>query len=816
MNPSDSQNLGPGFLEGVPVPGGARRRVGDYEILEVIARGGMGVVYKARQCSLNRVVALKMLLGGIEADEDYRRRFQKEAELVARLSHPNIVPIYDIGQQDGQPFFSMEYVAGTDLAKKAQSQPLRPEDSVRYVEAVAWAVHYAHEQGVLHRDLKPSNILLGADDRPRITDFGLARQLDAESSLTVTGAVLGSPGYLPPEQLSAGRGVIGPASDVYGLGAILYHLLTGRPPFMASTLADTLRQLLDTEPVSPRLLNLAVSPGLEAICLKCLRKSPRERFPTAAELAQALQTVFEPADEAPKPVRKPDTTQIHIPAEVQEQVWGEPTMPRESHLGSWIASILLLVVVVAGVYWFVKGRVGSSDPQTTNSIKGPEVKTEPSNSISPPFQAETNSFHGALLLRISQNSQYAESVVSFSISNINFGTNLFFVPAPNNFQMLVEVPAGTYELSATVRTRPPWSLQVPPVVVETNTTNVVAFSFVYGAVSLASEPSGADISWPSTAYNLNERDGTHVRAPATNRFRSGAIPFTARIRGYYDTQATNYFFPANGLGVHPFLLKLRRRPVPYPAAPWWTNSLGMVFRWVEPQKLWVCVTETRVKDFRSFVTSPNAHYSPSPQMFSVTSKGWKQAGYSWENPGPAFSQTEDSPVIGVNWQDAADFCEWLTRRERALGGLLEDQTYRLPGTNEWWALAGGHPFPWGSHRVPYGNYAGVEVIGQDWPECWPVLADHQDRFARTAPVYSPEFKPNELGFYHLGGNAAEWCREKILLGGSWFDGETGDFEHLGTLPPLRELNEPVNSLERHDRNGFRVFLEDPAARMESP
>lgn len=275
-------------LDDIPGVGETLRYVGDYEILEVIARGGMGVVYRARQRSLNRVVALKMLLGGGHAGEEYKRRFRQEAETAAKLQHPNIVPIYETGEHLGQPYFSMEYVAGTDLGQRTRDRPLPPEEAARLVQAVAAAIEYAHRQGVLHRDLKPSNILVGADGRPRITDFGLARHTDLDSSLTLTGATLGTPGYLPPEQVSVKRGQAGPPSDVYALGGLLYHLLTGRAPFQAASVAEALQQVLWTEPAPPGRIRPGVPKDLETICLKCLRKDPARRYASARALADDL------------------------------------------------------------------------------------------------------------------------------------------------------------------------------------------------------------------------------------------------------------------------------------------------------------------------------------------------------------------------------------------------------------------------------------------------------------------------------------------------------------------------------------------------
>src|SRR5580704_7647962 len=204
---------------------------GDYELLEEIARGGMGVVYKARQMSLNRPVALKMILAGEWATPEARQRFRAEAEAAANLQHPNIVAIHEVGEHEGQQYFSMDFVVGKNLAELVRGDPLSAERAALYVKTIAEAVHFAHQRGILHRDLKPQNVLIDAEDRPRITDFGLAKRVDTDSGLTRTGDVLGSPSYMPPEQAESRPDQVGPQSDVYSLGAILYELLTGRPPF---------------------------------------------------------------------------------------------------------------------------------------------------------------------------------------------------------------------------------------------------------------------------------------------------------------------------------------------------------------------------------------------------------------------------------------------------------------------------------------------------------------------------------------------------------------------------------------------------------
>jgi serine/threonine protein kinase len=277
-----------GTTASAPEAGARIKYFGDYELLEEIARGGMGVVWKARQTSLKRDVALKMIRAGALASHEEVQRFLREAEAAANLQHPNIVAIHEVGEHDGQHYFSMDYVAGRDLGAILQDGPLSAQVAARYVKIIAEAIHFAHQRGTLHRDLKPQNVLIDEADQPRITDFGLAKITKDDRSLTQTGAVMGSPSYMPPEQAAGRVGDIGPASDVYSLGAMLYELLTGRPPFRGATAMATLYDVMETEPVSPRRLKLDIPADLETICLKCLEKASAARYPTARALAEEL------------------------------------------------------------------------------------------------------------------------------------------------------------------------------------------------------------------------------------------------------------------------------------------------------------------------------------------------------------------------------------------------------------------------------------------------------------------------------------------------------------------------------------------------
>jgi WD40 repeat protein len=263
--------------------------ISGYDILGILGRGGMGVVYRARHQPLKRDVAIKIILAGGHAGVAQRSRFKSEAEAIARLQHPNIVQIYEVGEADGHPFCALEFVAGGSLADKLLGTPLPPLAAASLVRTLAAAIGTAHDQGIVHRDLKPANVLLTSDGAPKITDFGLAKDLGIDSGQTESGSILGTPSYMAPEQALGHIRAIGPETDVYALGAILYECLTGRPPFRGATILETLEQVRTQEPVSPSQLQSKLPRDVETICLKCLQKDPAKRYRTAAELADELQ-----------------------------------------------------------------------------------------------------------------------------------------------------------------------------------------------------------------------------------------------------------------------------------------------------------------------------------------------------------------------------------------------------------------------------------------------------------------------------------------------------------------------------------------------
>jgi len=322
------------------------RYFGDYEINREIARGGMGVVFQARQVSLNRIVALKMILAGQLADETDIRRFYTEAEAAANLDHPGIVPIFEVGQHEGQHYFSMGFVEGQSLSQRIALGPLPSGEAAELIRHVADAIEYAHQRGVIHRDLKPANILLDRNGNPRVTDFGLAKKAQGDSGLTGSGQIMGTPSYMPPEQAGGRRGEVGPAADVYALGATLYALVTGRPPFQAATTTDTLLQVLGDEPVPPRRLNPSVPRDLETICLKCLEKEPARRYRSAAALGEDLRRLL---------AAEPITAR---PAGPAERLWRWcQRNPLVAALAGGIALTMVLGTVVA-TYFAIRATTG--------------------------------------------------------------------------------------------------------------------------------------------------------------------------------------------------------------------------------------------------------------------------------------------------------------------------------------------------------------------------------------------------------------------------------------------------------------------------
>ena len=333
--------IGNGFVPGVsPLPA----QFGEYELLEEIGRGGMGIVYRSVQKSLQRVVAVKMLLRRDLASQADLTRFRSEAEAAAQLDHPGIVSIFEVGEYKGHPFYSMRYIEGTTLAKRLEAGPIPPREGAQILLRVAEAVQAAHVRGVLHRDLKPSNILIDLAGKPHVSDFGLAKRLEGNQTMTHTGAILGTPCYMSPEQAAGSRGDVGPVSDVWSLGAILYQVLVDRPPFQASSPMDTLLAVLEVDPPLPRSINQQVNRDLEMIALKTLQKPQDLRYASAADLAKDLRAFL-----ASEPIAARQGGVLDVVSRLLRETHHAVVLENWGLLWMWHSVVVLILSVITDV-----------------------------------------------------------------------------------------------------------------------------------------------------------------------------------------------------------------------------------------------------------------------------------------------------------------------------------------------------------------------------------------------------------------------------------------------------------------------------------
>lgn len=387
------------------------RSFGGYELLEEVARGGMGIVYRARQASLGRIVAVKVLSAGEFASPEYVQRFRTEATAAARLQHPNIVAIHEVGNHQGVQFFSMDYVEGPSLTAFVGGKPLAAGKCVAILRALTEGIRFAHQNGILHRDLKPSNVLIDPFGEPRLTDFGLAKEMAGNSDLTITGQVLGTPGYMAPEQADPKFGPLSAASDVYSLGAILYFMLTARPPFVSGSLHETLRQVIETDPVKPRLLNSAAPTDLETICLKCLEKDPARRYATAKELVDELDRFS-----AGRPIQARPIGKLEV-------VWR--WCRREPAAASLAGAVFLLLVALASGATVAAVRIAAArDAQRSERLRAErtvnQLEAKEAEDLLRGDRASRGLAHLAHVLRKDPTNQVAASRIASVLMQRNF------------------------------------------------------------------------------------------------------------------------------------------------------------------------------------------------------------------------------------------------------------------------------------------------------------------------------------------------------------------------------------------------------------
>ncbi len=408
-------------LASVQAPDG-RLRIGNYQILQEIGRGGMGVVYRARQANLSRIVALKMILAGEHAGLRERARLRNEAQAAAQLMHPNVVQIFEIGEHEGLPFLAMEYVAGGNLTRTLRAMPQAFRWSARLSETMARAIHVAHQRGIVHRDLNPSNILIALDGTPKISDFGLAKFLVDDKGLSLSGVILGTPSYMAPEQVSGNGQTIGPGTDVYALGALLYEMLTGAAPFRGFTPMETLCQVMEAELVPPSRLRHGVPEDLETICLKCLDRDPARRYSSAEALAEDLRRYQEN-----QPIRARRTSKFH-----QALQWTrrQPQAARLLGLCFLLLFALLGVVIAYSLYVTEQNRMSEQTLSRVIKLKN-EIAIEREK-----FRDEAGTAR-----RRTYDMQLFQVKQSIESGQIELAQELF-QPVLENFAATAKEPAG--------------------------------------------------------------------------------------------------------------------------------------------------------------------------------------------------------------------------------------------------------------------------------------------------------------------------------------------------------------------------------------
>ncbi len=811
-----------GFVAGTAVGPDGR-----FVLLDKLGQGGMGEVWLANDQALSQegephFVALKFLSKSIRHEPRALAALRAEVLRSQQLSHPNIVRISDLHTtREGMPFIKMEFVEGNSLTKwlEDQPQPVMPWKMVTQVaEQIASALLYAHETvGIVHRDIKPSNLLLADGPVVKLSDFGIARVAHDRSRPADDAAALGTIWYSSPQQIMGQPPT--PADDVYALGATLYELLTGTPPFEAATTEELIEKIQNEapEPIPQRLANLGrqneVPSKLLLFVQSCLEKDPVYR-PKTRELTRYLPLIGV-GGTPPRPI---------VAKPVQ---WRDAPTPAPPRSLAWVW--VLMVALVAGAAWWQNwGDVQAKGPalfrtllnklhaarEGPTPIPPPHTPTTPttetpvptptsSDSATPPTvtpqltppSAPTPPPSGCLAVNIRPDNPRLPHSLRIIDAQRNPVAEESLPPDALEFESR-DLPAGAYRVLMVEGIGKDRLAMEEQVVIQPNRTNHLVFGFAKNAVlTVDSEPPGALVKWPLGASRIAAQ--TEARTPFNQGFESGTIAFTASAPGHYVLTTNYHFNPAVSRLLR---LTLTRSPHPLRGEDW-KNSLDLVFLWIKPLSNWACATETRVCDFRRFTEATG--YDATHGMRSLTpAKGFAAVGGSWLEPG--FPQTDENPVVGVSLEDANFFCAWLTQAEREQGRLAANQRYRLPSTNEWFVLAGDEPFPWGGDpKALAGNYSGLEVLGPDYPASWSssVLSSHRDPFPRTAPVTCDHFLPNALGLHHVGGNAAEWCQEHVLCGASWADGERTDLNSLRT-----RTVRPADPRVRDSRNGFRMIL----------
>lgn len=777
---------------------------GRFRLLDKLGEGGMGEVWLANDCELSEpqlphFVALKFLSRAIRTDARAIRQLRMEVLSCQKLSHPHIVRVFDLHTTEtGMPFIKMEYVDGSNLSQWVQTHaggvmPWRL--AIQLMHQICSALIYAHETvKLVHCDVKPTNLLVAADGIFKLTDFGIAQSVHGHSRLPGdVPAGLGTLWYVSPQQLAGDQPA--PTDDIYSLGATFYELLTGSPPFDASSVAELVDRIKwdRPQPMGDRLSERGrfnpIPTKVASLVNRCLDKAPSQR----PELRELLEVA---------------TTVTMYPVELGQSSLSPS--PGGSRRHSWRLagiSVILAFCGCLGLWRFL--------PPTSRAPVPPQMK--PASAGMPSDQPLPTSF---------AKDQFAKDAFGQSRENtpLTGGLAIMVEPARGNENQdhLLEIRDDSQKLvrsvvvgrgsdwsfrerlepglyGITVQVRGDWIMRAAARV-EANEEQSLRLRFAWQEkLTLSSEPSGALVEW----LGLDRATPESARTPFTARFRSGTIRFQLKAPGH-DAVTTNYQFnPAAG-DVLRVVLEPSRSPL---TGESWTNSLGMEFQWLASLGAWVCRTEVSIGHFREFADA--THYQATNGVYSLTSEGVRAIGCTWADPGPYFDHSRDGPAIGLNLSDAVTFCQWLTAKEKAAEALAFNQLYRLPTTNEWKTFAGRRMASKLEGPRPVSNLAGREVLKSDWPKQWSVSLDVDDGYPRTASIRDPRFAANELGLHHVYGNAAEWCAEGVLCGGSWRESAEDLGDDIAIIHPYRltEANQiQEDTLRRDDRFGFRPLI----------
>lgn len=802
----------------VPSSRNVLRYFGDYELIEEIARGGMGVVYKARQVTLNRIVAVKMILAGHLASSDDVQRFHTEAEAAAQLDHPGIVPIYEVGEQDGHHYFSMGFVEGQSLAKRVADGPLTPRASAEMVKTIAEAIQYAHDKGVIHRDLKPANILLDKDGKPRVADFGLAKVIERDSDLTGVNQILGTPSYMPPEQAAGQVSSAGRLSDVYSLGAVLYCLLTGRPPFQSSTPLDTLLQVQKQEPVPPRRLNAAIPLDLNTISLKCLEKVPEQRYHSAQEVVNELRRFL-----TGEPI-------VARPISLIERGW------RRCKRRPLVPSLVAAVLAISAIGGVVISRIAATERRQSlhrevvtavdaiQNSRGPivaytlrDLEKLPREIVVNELKSRYPRAEGNRKLGLAYAlANYGSVDVEYLCSQIK---SLEGDEVDNLSRSLGQVSDESLSalrvLAAQSESEKEWRLKVRPAIVALH-LGVDTIAADMCRINDRPDPVQRTIfidEFPAWHGDLSNLCAICARStdPALRSALCMAVGGTGRrsesetaaceriISQWFRSAPDNVTHSAASWALRHWKVDLpviATSSLPNESHDWFVNSLEMTMLRIHPGRFvrqdlvqnpedqtviltrtfFLCDREVTFGQFRQFINDPQCPGSEKPV-------GWWEDGRS----------DEVNPVDNVSWYDAILFCNWISRKEGLSPcyertGKKEDMYsdvndewqlvptgigYRLPTEAEWeYACRAGT-------TTQYASGADGKLLGK---YAVFMTGDRETIYVQPGAQPTGSKLPNGWGLFDMHGNRSEWCYDWLSEYGT---GETRDPAGPSTRPAHR-------------------------------